>query len=126
MYKEILKLRRTGLTYEEVGKRYGLSRERIRQIVHKQTRIENILLRKTLVCLQNVCGRLRRSLFNTHPILAPLDKLKKCKHGSYSFCTKCAYMNTGRRKSTDTQLEVDCVDFMNQGINKRLRNGGSI
>jgi len=56
-------------------------------------------------------------------ILAPLSKLKKCKHNVYGLCTKCAYMNTGRRKSTDSFVDIDTVDFMNASINKRLTNG---
>ena len=55
----------------------------------------------------------------------PLDdikRLKKCKHGVYGLCTKCAYLNTGRRKSTDSFVEADVVEFMGASINKRLNN----
>ena len=51
--------------------------------------------------------------------LDSIEKLKKCKHGVYGLCTLCAYYNTGRRKSTDTQMEVDTFEFMQQNINKR-------
>ena len=56
---------------------------------------------------------------NPRPLL-PLPN--KCKHGVRGLCTKCAYMNTGRRKSTDAFVEADVVDFMNASINKRLKD----
>lgn len=54
----------------------------------------------------------------------PLDhisKMKKCKHGVYGLCTLCAYKNTGRKKSTDSFIESDIVDFMSSSMNKRLK-----
>jgi len=56
-------------------------------------------------------------------ILAPLNKLKKCKHGVYGLCTQCAYKNTGRKQSTDAFVEIDVFDFMSASINKRLTRG---
>lgn len=56
------------------------------------------------------------------PILAPLNLLRKCKHGVFGLCTKCAYLNTGRRKSTDSFAEIDVVDFMSANLNKRLKD----
>ena len=53
--------------------------------------------------------------------LDPIKKLHKCKHGVYGLCTLCAYKNTGRRKSTDTFIESDVVDFMSASINKQLK-----
>lgn len=55
------------------------------------------------------------------PILAPLNKLAKCKHGVYGLCTQCAYKNTGRRQSTDAIADIDVVDKMNLPFNKRLK-----
>ena len=54
----------------------------------------------------------------------PLGEVKKCKHGVGGLCTKCAYLNTGRRKSTDANVEVDVLEFMNQSLNKRLISYG--
>ena len=33
MHDEVVKLRGTGLTYAEIGRRFGISRERVRQIL---------------------------------------------------------------------------------------------
>lgn len=57
----------------------------------------------------------------TSPILAPLHSLDACKHGVKGLCTKCRYMNTGRRKSTDAKVEMDVLEFINSSINRRLK-----
>lgn len=54
--------------------------------------------------------------------IGDLNKLKKCKHGVYGLCVKCAYLNTGRRKSTDSFVDSDVVDFMQSSFNKRMKS----
>ena len=53
--------------------------------------------------------------------LGDLTIMKKCKHGVYGLCTKCAYLNTGRRKATDSFIEKDVIEFMESSMNKRLK-----
>lgn len=55
------------------------------------------------------------------PILAPIHKLKPCKHGVKGLCTLCAYKNTGKRKSSLNRCEQDIVDFMSDSLNRRLK-----
>ena len=55
---------------------------------------------------------------NPRPIAK--EHMKKCKHGVSGLCTKCAYKNTGRRKSTNEKYNYDVTDFMKMSINKRL------
>ena len=46
----------------------------------------------------------------------------KCKHGKpEGLCTRCNYLNTGRRESTDSFVESDVVKFMGASINKRMK-----
>jgi hypothetical protein len=52
--------------------------------------------------------------------LGEISQLNKCKHGSYGLCVKCRYLNTGRRKSTDSFVEADVVEFISSNMNKRF------
>ena len=63
---KILELRRSGATLKATGEAYGISPERVRQIVSKQIRIENRkYMQKALVKFQGYCDKKRRELFAT-------------------------------------------------------------
>ena len=109
---EIIELRKHGLTYAQIGERYGVSKQRIQQLIGKER------IRKCSTDIEEIAYEGIYQLFVDDPEMTFI-KLTKIMYGT-SYADTAAHEKVFRfvRKKANSRMRLECINNLINYIGK--------